>query len=121
VFFPPGKYLLAADNDSTKQIKISKSNIVLKGSGSGSGGTEIYQANMRINGRQIIFKPASEENKKLTIITKDAIRESFSIEVEDASKLKVGQDIVIRHRSEEFTKIIFCAIAVKTGMDKIVW
>src|SRR5690348_5540361 len=46
VFFPPGKYLLAADNDSTKQIKISKSNIVLKGSGAGNGGTEIYQANM---------------------------------------------------------------------------
>jgi hypothetical protein len=119
VFFPPGKYLIAADNDSTKQIKIYKSNIVLKGSGSGVGGTEIYQANMRINGRQIIFKPVNEENKKLTVITKDAVRESFSIEVEDASKLKVGQDIVIRHRSEEFTRTYFSPLQLKPEWTRL--
>jgi hypothetical protein len=119
VFFPPGKYLIAADNDSLKQIRISKSNIVLKGSGAGDGGTEIYQANMRINGRQIIFKPASEENKRLTIITKDATREGFSIEVEDASKLKVGQDIVIRHRSEEFTKLYFSPLQLKPEWTRL--
>ena len=57
VFFPPGKYILSADTLHRKQIRISKSNIVLKGSGSGAGGTEIYQATMRINGRQIMFRP----------------------------------------------------------------
>jgi hypothetical protein len=119
VFFPAGKYLVAADNDSLKQIKISKSNIVLKGSGSGTGGTEIYQANKRINGRQFIFKPAFDDNKKLTVITKDANREGFSIVVENASTLKVGQDIVIRHRSEEFTKLYFAPMLLKPEWTRL--
>ncbi len=113
VFFPAGKFLIAPDNDSLKTIRVSKSNIVLKGSGSGNGGTEIYQANMRINGRQIIFKPVNSDGKKLTVITKSATRESFTIEVEDASKLQVGQDIVIRHRSEEFTRSYFAPLPLK--------
>jgi hypothetical protein len=113
VFFPPGKYLIAADNDSTKTILISKSNIVLKGSGSGTGGTEIYQDKMRINGRQIQFKPANTSTKKLTTVVKDAERESFWVEVADVASLKVGQDVVIRHRSEEFTKIYFAPLELK--------
>ena len=119
VFFPPGKYLIAGDNDATKQIHISKSNIVLKGSGSGAGGTEIYQANMRINGRQFVFKPARNNSVKLTIITKDAVRESFWVEVEDASKLKAGQDVVIRHRSEEFTRLYFAPLDLKPQWTRL--
>jgi hypothetical protein len=38
VFFSPGKYLIAPDGDAKKQIRISKSGIVLKGSGSAAGG-----------------------------------------------------------------------------------
>lgn len=119
VFFPAGRYLVAPDNDSLKNIRISKSNIVLKGSGAGDGGTEIYQANMRINGRQFIFKPGSDTNKKLTIITNDATRESFSITVADASKLKAGQDIVIRHRSEAFTKLYFAPLELKPQWTRL--
>ena len=48
VFFPAGKYLIAPDTNNKKTIRISKSNIVLKGAGSSAGGTEIYQATMRI-------------------------------------------------------------------------
>ncbi|SFG81778.1 DUF4955 domain-containing protein [Pedobacter insulae] len=119
VFFPPGKYLIAADGDSTKQILISKSNIILKGSGSGAGGTEIYQDKMRVNGRQILFKPANTNVKKLTTITKDADRESFWVEVADVAALKVGQDVVIRHRSEEFTKIYFAPLSLKQEWSRL--
>lgn len=119
VFFPSGKFLLAADTDSTKYIRISKSNIILKGSGSGAGGTEIYQDKMRINGRQIQFKPTDLSAKKLTTITKDADRESFSVEVADASALKVGQDVVIRHKSEEFTKIYFAPLQLKPEWSRL--
>lgn len=98
VFFEPGKYLIAPDGDAKKQIRISKSGIILKGSGSGAGGTEIYQANMRINGRQFLFKPEDGSTTKLTTIVADAGRETFAVNVQDASKLKVGQDVVIRHR-----------------------
>lgn len=113
VFFPPGKYLLAADHDSTKCIRISKSNIVLKGSGSAAGGTEIYQDKMRIHGRQILFEPASTNAERLTTITANAPRESFWLEVADASALKAGQDVIIYHRSEEFTRLHFAPLQLK--------
>ncbi|MFT3827174.1 MAG: DUF4955 domain-containing protein [Chitinophagaceae bacterium] len=119
VFFPPGKYLIAADEDSTKQIRISKSNIILKGSGAGAGGTEIYQDKMRINGRQFLFKPAEERSNKLTTITKSAGRESFSVEVSDVSRLSVGQDVVIKHRSEEFTKLYFAPLPLKPEWTRL--
>lgn len=107
VFFPPGKYLLAADTDSTKRILISKSNIILRGSGSGVGGTELFQDKMRVHGRLIQFRPPSTNSSRLAIITKDAVRESFWVEVADASALRAGQDVVIYHRSEEFTRAYF--------------
>lgn len=119
VFFPPGKYILAADNDSTRHIRISKSNIVLKGSGSAAGGTEIFQDNMRIRGRQIQFRPVSTSAKRLTTITKNATRESFWVEVADVSSLKAGQDVVIYHRSEEFTKAYFEPLQLKPQWTRL--
>lgn len=113
VFFPPGKYLLVADTNQKKQIRISKSNIVLKGSGSGEGGTEIYQANMWVNNRLIIFKPAETRSEKLATVIKDAPRESFWVEVADALSLKKGQDIVLRHKSEEYTRRYFAPLELK--------
>jgi hypothetical protein len=119
VFFSPGKYLIAADEDAKKQIRISKSGIVLKGSGSTIGGTEIFQANMRINGRQFLFKPENMATEKLTTIVKDAGRETFSVKVANAAKLKVGQDIVIRHRSEEFTRLYFAPLDLKPQWSRL--
>ncbi|HEX7903208.1 MAG TPA: DUF4955 domain-containing protein [Chitinophagaceae bacterium] len=119
VFFPPGKYLIAADGDSLKQIRISKSNIVLKGSGAGASGTEIYQATMRLNGRQILFMPSTNKTQKITTINKDAARESFWVEVADASSLKAGQDVVIRHRSEEFTRLYFAPLELKPEWTRL--
>jgi hypothetical protein len=123
VFFSAGKYLIAQDEDAKKQIRISKSGIVLKGSGSGTNGagkvTEIYQANMRINGRQFLFKPQDSNSEKLATIIQDAGRETFSVTVKDAAKLKVGQDIVIRHRSEEFTRLYFAPLELKQEWSRL--
>jgi len=119
IFFPAGRYKIAADTDINKQIRISKSNIVLKGSGSGPGGTEIYQASMRINGRQIMFVPSDSKLNNLTTIIKDAERERFSVEVADASKLKVGQHIIIHHRSEEYTRQYFAPLDLKPVWDRL--
>ena len=113
VFFPPGKYLVSADTSNRRQIFITKSNIVLKGSGAGEGGTEIYQANMWLNKRAIIFQPEENKTQKLTTITKDASRESFWVDVADASSLKVGQDVTVRHRSEEYTRWYFAPLELK--------
>ena len=113
VFFPPGKYILSGDTLHRKQIRISKSNIVLKGSGSGVGGTEIHAANMWVNNRLIIFKPEVIQQKKLTTVVEDAPAESFWISVADASSLKPGQDLVLRHRSEEYTRQYFAPLELK--------
>jgi hypothetical protein len=113
VFFPPGKYLIAPDTSNKKQIRITQSNIVLKGSGSGVSGTEIYQANMRLNDRQIMFKPEKMDNRKLTTVVKEVPRESFWIEVADATMLKPGQDVVLRHQSEAYTRWYFSPLPLK--------
>jgi hypothetical protein len=113
VFFPSGKYLLVADTNQKKQIKISQSNIVLKGSGSGAGGTEIYQANMWVNNRMIIFKPVENKSAKLASVVKNATRESFWVEVNNSSSLKAGQDVVLRHKSEEYTRQYFAPLELK--------
>lgn len=107
VFFPPGKYLISPDNDPDKGIRISRSRIVLKGSGAGEGGTEIFQDSMRIEKRQFHFRPTSLDNEELAVIIKDAPRESFWVVVADVSKLKPGQDVVIRHKSEAYTRLYF--------------
>jgi hypothetical protein len=119
VFFPAGKYLIAPDEDKDKQIRISKSGIVLKGSGAGAKGTQIHQVNMRVNGRQILFQPDNLETKKLTTITRDAARESFWIEVADAANLKVGQDVVVKHKSEAFTRIYFAPLDLKPQWTRL--
>lgn len=119
VFFPPGKYLIASDTDSRKGIRITRGNIVLKGSGSGAGGTEIYQAHMRINGRQFLFRPEHQNSVRLTTIAKNATRESFWVEVTDPSRLKVGQDVVITHRSEAFTRLYFDPLPLKPEWTRL--
>lgn len=119
VFFSSGKYLIAPDEDAKKQIRISKSGIVLKGSGCRVGGTEIYQANMRINGRQFLFRAKHMQTEKLATIVKDVERETFSVIVKDAAQLKIDQDVVIRHRSEEFTRLYFKPLELKPQWTRL--
>lgn len=119
VFFPPGKYIIAPDESAEKRIVITHSNIILKGSGSGVGGTEIFQDKMRLNNRQFLFKPEQTESRTLTTITADVPRETFWVEVADASVLKPGQDVVIRHRSEAFTREYFAPLALKDQWTRL--
>src|SRR5690606_36302297 len=113
------KFLLSADTNSRKQIRITKSNIVLKGSGSGPGGTQIHQVNMWVNNRSILFKAESSRTEKLAVLTKNATRGSFTVEVADASRLKTGQDVVLRHKSEEFTRDYFAPLELKQQWTRL--
>ena len=119
VFFPSGKYLIAPDEDKEKQIRITKSGIVLKGSGSGPGGTQIHQVHMRVNGRQFLFRHEKLETRKLSTITRDAPRESFWIEVADAASLQVGQDVVVKHKSEAYTRHYFAPLDLKPQWTRL--
>ncbi|MBC9930945.1 DUF4955 domain-containing protein [Chitinophaga qingshengii] len=119
VFFPKGKYLLAPDEDNKKQILITSSNIILQGSGSQEGGTEIYQDKKRLNDRQFLFRPAQNNPQRLTTITANAPRETFTVQVADAARLQPGQDVVIRHRSEAYTKWYFDPLPLKQQWTRL--
>jgi len=106
VFFPAGKYKVSADNDVEKSIQIYGDNIVLKGEGSGENGTEIFMDKMRVdNGHwQFRFTPSITNTSTLTTLTAPAQRGDFSVEVESAEDLSIGQSIFINHKSEEFAR-----------------
>ncbi|MEP3390515.1 MAG: DUF4955 domain-containing protein [Reichenbachiella sp.] len=109
VYFPAGKFLVSADNDANKNIRISRSNIVLKGAGSGDGGTEIFMDEMRVkNGHwQFLFEPASSPAAGHTFIAEPVEKGAFSVIVEDASGFSVGEVILITHKSNEFAEVHF--------------
>ncbi len=104
VYFPAGRYMVSSDNDLNKFIHIYGDNIILKGEGSGVGGTEIFMDKMRVdNGHwQFKFSPASTNTSTLTSLTAPALRGDFTVEVESAAGLSLGQSIFINHQSEEF-------------------
>lgn len=106
VFFPPGRYIISADNDIEKFITVNRSDIVLKGSGAGDGGTEIFMDKMRVsNGHwQILFRPDRINTQTLTSITEPAERNDFTVTVADVGQLEVGQSVTISHRSLEFAR-----------------
>ncbi|MFD1629392.1 DUF4955 domain-containing protein [Pseudopedobacter beijingensis] len=120
VFFPKGKFIINGDTLKRHQIRIKKSNIVLKGSGAGVGGTEIYQPEMWVNNRSVLFKAETNSSAKLATIVKDAPRETFVVEVDNASKLKPGQDVIVRHRSEEYTRKYFAPQDLKPQWTRLV-
>lgn len=119
VFFPPGRFLVSADTNSRRQLHVASSNIVLKGSGSGSGGTEIYQANIWVGRRLFLFQPPSSRSRRLTTVVRDAPRGSFWVDVEDGSSLHPGQQVVLRHRSETFTRKYFGSLALKPQWTRL--
>ena len=104
VFFPPGRFVVndgSVDN-LTQVILISKSNIVIKGSGSGPGGTELYQKDNTTHPDMetkdwvcpylFLFTNGEDSlNTFITNVTGNANRETYSIEVANASGISVGQ------------------------------
>ena len=105
VFFPPGEFLVNTDADTNAAgkytpIRIRKSNIVLRGSGSRAGGTVIRQVNsMALNALKsgnsnwipmFRFEGAGRTDVSTTV-TADAVRETFYLTVADASPFEVGE------------------------------
>ncbi|HWK57639.1 MAG TPA: DUF4955 domain-containing protein [Parapedobacter sp.] len=119
VFFPPGRFLVSADTASRRQLHVNSSNIVLKGSGSGRGGTEIYQANIWVGRRLFLFQPPSSRSGRLTTVVSDMPRGSFWVDVKDGSSLRPGQHVVLRHRSEVFTRKYFGELPLNPKWDRL--
>ena len=104
VFFPPGEFLVNTDADKNdagynEPIYVHSSNIVLRGSGSRTGGTIIRMVNYMVPSpdrpgyvpSMFNFQPVSFSRSTLARITESAARETFWITVNNASRLSVGQ------------------------------
>ena len=106
VFFPRGRFLLNERGPSQKNIQIKGSNIVLRGSGSGAGGTELFMRSYLApkNPEKFWTVPPMFEavgasvsflGERVTTVAASSARESFSVTVADTSRLKAGDWIIL--------------------------
>ena len=100
VFFPPGRFHLNTISEPGSPIRIRKSNIVLRGSGAWSGGTELYMESkldpidpnaMYSTPEYFLIQPNSTSSSTLSSITANAERETFSIEVANGAAFQANQ------------------------------
>ena len=111
IFFPPGRFIVNDANpteagvtadDPAEQIRISKSNIVIKGSGSGAGGTELFQKSHTTHPDMatkdwscpylfLFWNGEDSSNTFITNVTGNAARESYTVQVANTSNIAVGQ------------------------------
>ena len=104
VFFSKGRFLMNEMVGRTDGIHISKPNIILRGSGSGAGGTELFMRNYMLptNPTEMWSVPSLfhfyyyQSSPVRTKITVNALRGDRQITVNNASTLKVGDMIEFR-------------------------
>ena len=104
VFFPPGKFRLLEPGDTDNgSIRISKNHIVIRGSGSGEGGTEIFMNDRHDNPvgldystpHLFYFLPGGPNKVDITTVTTGGARGTKTFTVADASNLSPGQRVYL--------------------------
>lgn len=110
IHFPRGKYVVGTGEERNNFFEINRGHIVLRGDGADEGGTEIYTHEYREQklpeAARFIFKPAGVDRRKpnQTVIATNSAeitRGAFSIQVDNAKKLSVGQYVTLFHQSNE--------------------
>jgi hypothetical protein len=109
VYFQAGRFKVSSDNDINKNIQVNRGQIVLKGSGSGAGGTELFMDKERVkNGHwQFKFIPENTNTSTLATMTNPALRNDYTITVSNVSNFHVGQYVHINHQSQELAEAHF--------------
>jgi hypothetical protein len=112
IFFPAGKYLLANEANKDNLIRIRKSNIVIKGAGSGAGGTEIFvkeRSSLTSNGSGMYrfnFVPGGTSfPTDVTSVTSDIQRGDFQVDVANGSLISVGEVIQVYTKNKELLAV----------------
>lgn len=103
IYFPAGRFILHSEGDSDESIRIRKSHIVLRGFGCGEGGTELFMKTPIApkNPQQMWASPSmilfdgGYTGGKVSDVSADASRGSFSVELASTGNLKVGQWIIL--------------------------
>ncbi|MEX0332363.1 MAG: DUF4955 domain-containing protein [Puniceicoccaceae bacterium] len=101
VYFPAGRYKVADEEHASTPIVVNSSNIVLKGAGSGEGGTEIYADQFGNFPWRFTFIPSSVSDSQIDWIRGGISRGSFQIEVSNGRRFGVGQTVeIFQHTTE---------------------
>jgi hypothetical protein len=103
VFFPRGKYFLFTAEDDLKPIIVKASKIVFRGEGQGEDGSVLFfennlepkDPNKLWTTPDMLEVTANGSNKKITEVVADTKRETFNVEVADASKISIGDWIIL--------------------------
>lgn len=116
IYFPKGRFDLRPKDAPNESIIISGNNLILRGAGSGEGGTEIFM--------EYPHAPATEgalwscpaliamryvhnstngavADRQLTTLTADAPRGSFTIEVASTSGLNMGKRVFLNLKNND--------------------
>lgn len=108
VLFPAGKFLVSSDTLRNHSIMVTGDSIVLKGSGSGEGGTVVEMVHPKVGDRMFWFKRPMSSPKRLTVLKEFNFKAGTKVlRVADPSSLKPGAAVVLRHQSEGFTRQYF--------------
>jgi hypothetical protein len=121
VLFPAGQYRVSPTEDSNAWITVQGSNIVLRGAGSGSGGTEIIMVNKKQGGKMFRIGPANGwAATTVANVTQAATRETFWVTVDNTSQLAVGQFVVLKHQDTEYNSFYFGGKALDPDWSRVV-
>ena len=103
VFFPKGRFLINEKTDSSTSIVSNNSKIILRGSGSGAGGTELYMKEPLLpkNPDQMWTVPpififtARGKDAKVGTVVKPAKVGDFKLTLNTAKNMKPGDWIIL--------------------------
>jgi hypothetical protein len=114
VRFPPGRFLLSPNRDPSAVLTVEGSGVVLKGSGSGPGGTELFIDERKADRESFIltFRASAAPVRQLATITADAERQSFHVDVDDASLLQEGARVVLTYRHPAYAEQYFAPLEI---------
>ncbi len=104
VYFPKGRYVLNDDRGNTGPIFIRKGNIIFRGEGAGPDGSEIFMKhyNEAVNPTEKWTSPSlfsfngCASSERLTEVTANAPKGSFSVKVGNSKGLKAGDWVCLR-------------------------
>ncbi len=120
VLFPSGQFRVNPTEDAKHFITINAGNIVLRGAGSGAGGTEVLMVARKQGGAMFRIGPSSWSATTVANITANATRETFRITVDNASQLRTGQRVVIRYQSLEYNDFYYGGLALDPDWERVV-
>ncbi len=109
IFFPKGRFLVNEDSDKPVKITIAGSHIIFRGSGSGTGGTELFMKNSLppASPEQMWSCPpmfdftSNEKDRLLGEVTGKARKGTFDIRVNSTAGIEAGDWIMLKMQSNK--------------------